>query len=136
MLRVTFLSDPKHLKHKGFLTCDKANPQFELLYLPFKETSTKPQFKECCKSGSITEEGYVLYYSDQCPYAEKYSFLISDIAKENNIALRINKITSKEQAQNAPSPFTTYSLFHNGCFVTNEILSPTKFQKMIRGLEG
>lgn len=131
--KLPFLSDPKHLKHKGFLTCDTAKPQFELLYLPFIADSFKPKFKESCKTGTILEDGYVLYYSDQCPYAEKYSFIISDIAKENNVTMKLIKITSKEQAQSAPCPFTTYSLFHNGQFITNEILSPTKFTKMIRG---
>ena len=32
-----------------------------------------------------------------------------------------------EQAQNAPAPFTTYSLFYNGKFLTNEILSEKSF---------
>ena len=36
-----------------------------------------------------------------------------------------------EQAQNAPAPFTTYSLFYNGEFLTNEILSQKKFEKIV-----
>lgn len=129
--KLPFLSDPKHLRHKGFLTCDTANPYFELLYLPFTDNKITPKLKACCKSGTIPEEGYVLYYSDQCPYAEKYSFKLYDLAKEHNINVKLIKINTKEQAQNAPSPFTIYSLFHNGKFVTNEILSESKFLKII-----
>ncbi|MFA9377147.1 MAG: GNAT family N-acetyltransferase [Lachnotalea sp.] len=41
------------------------------------------------------------------------------------------QIESVMQAQMAPASFTTYSLFYNGEFVTNEILSGKKFDKMI-----
>ncbi|MGO0807128.1 YoaP domain-containing protein, partial [Clostridioides difficile] len=36
-----------------------------------------------------------------------------------------------KEAQNAPAPFTTYSLFFNGEFVTNEILSEKKIEKFL-----
>lgn len=125
--KMPFLSDPKYLKHKGFVTCDTAFPHFELLYLPLMETAVKPSFQPCCKQGIIPDEGFVLYYSDQCPYSEKYSNLVANAAKENNKPFKLVKYTSMEQAQAAPSPFTIYSLFHNGTFVTNEILTVNKF---------
>jgi predicted GNAT family acetyltransferase len=128
-----FLSDPKYLKYKGFQLCDKANPHFELLYLPFTETASKPSFKPCCKEGTVATRGYVLYYSDQCPYAEKYSMLVADAAREQGEEVKLIKFTSSEEARNAPSPFTIYSLFHNGDFVTNEILSVPKFIKLLKG---
>ena len=133
--KLPFLSDPKYLKYKGFLVCDKANPHFELLYLPFTETASKPSFKPCCKEGSIEASGYILYYSDQCPYAEKYSMLVAQAAKEQGTEVKLIKFSSSEEARNAPSPFTTYSLFHNGAFVTNEILSVPKFIKLLKGTQ-
>ena len=36
-----------------------------------------------------------------------------------------------KEAQNSPSPFTTYSIFYKGSFVTNEILSEKKFIKFL-----
>lgn len=131
--KVPFLSDPKYLKYKGFQLCDKANPYFELLYLPFSDTTSKPSFKPCCKEGIIDLPGYVLYYSDQCPYAEKYSMQVADAAKELGKEVNLIKFNSSEEARNAPSPFTTYSLFYNGAFVTNEILSVPKFIKLLKG---
>jgi predicted GNAT family acetyltransferase len=128
--KMPFLSDPKHLKYKGFTVCDTAQPHFELLYLPLEECSPKPSFKTCCKQANIDDPGFVLYYSNQCPYAEKYSFLIADAAKENGKSITLIKYNSKEEAQRAPSPFTTYSLFHNGRFITNEILTVAKFLKL------
>ncbi|EKS4344207.1 N-acetyltransferase [Clostridium sporogenes] len=129
--KMPFLSDPKYLKYKGFKTCDIAEPYYELLYFPFDENEVKPKFKECCKNGTINEKGMVLYYSNQCPHTDKYALLTKDIAQLKKIKFSLIKYESKQQAQNAPSPFTTYSLFYDGKFVTNEILSENKFKKFL-----
>lgn len=128
--KMPFLSDPKYLKYKGFMVCDTAQPYFELLYLPFSKNSPKPVFKTCCKQGIIEEEGFVLYYSDQCPYAEKYANQIATAAMRNEKPILLQKYNTREEAQNAPSPFTIYSLFKNSKFVTNEILTVPKFLKL------
>lgn len=75
--------------------------------------------------------GIVLYYSNQCPHTEKYAALIAQIAQEKKVDFTLIKIKTKEQAQSSPTPFTTYSLFYNGKFVTNEILSEKKFIKFL-----
>lgn len=126
-----YLADKKYLMHKGFLVADKAKPYYELLYLPFSEENSKPSFRTCVKEGSIDEVGFVLYYSNQCPFTAKYVPLVEEIAKSRNINIQVKKYKTVEEAQNAPSPFTTYSLFYNGEFITNEILSEKKFIKIL-----
>lgn len=130
-----FLSDPKYLKYKGFWLADTAQPYYELMYLPFEENYEKPCFKSCAKSAKIEEQGFVLFYSNQCPFTEKYIGLIAEIAERKGIGFRVIKHENTEQAQNAPAPFTTYSLFYNGNFVTSEILSDKKFKKLLSNLE-
>ena len=129
--KLAFLSDPEYLKHKGFLVADTALPSFELLYLAFDNSATVPQFNTCVKSGVIGEKGLVLYYSNQCPHTAKYVPLIEDVANKHGIKLEIQKIESSQQAQNIPAPCTSFSLFYNGNFVTNEILSEKKFEKLL-----
>ena len=129
--KMPLLSDPKYLKYKGFRLADTAAPYYELFYLPFEENLPVPQFKECAKSSRIDEKGMVLYYSDQCPYAGKYAHLIKELAKQRGSDVGLTKIETTEQAQNAPVPFTTYSFFSKGQFVTNEILGPKKFEKFM-----
>ena len=73
----------------------------------------------------------VLYYTNQCPHTAKYVPVIQDIAEERGMALSIHKIETLEEAKNAPSPFTTYSFFYDGTFVTNEIFSEKKFEKFL-----
>lgn len=122
-----FLSDKKYFINKGFSVADTAKPYFELLYLPFEENEFIPEFKNTVKEESINEEGFVLYYSHQCPFTSKYVSMIKDYAKIKDIDLHIVRYENKVQAQNSPTPFTTYSLYYNGKFITHEILSNKKF---------
>ncbi|NLZ52416.1 MAG: hypothetical protein GX892_04590 [Thermoanaerobacteraceae bacterium] len=60
--------------------------------------------------------------------------LIEGIAHARNIPFKSIRFETSEQAQNAPAPFTTYSLFYKGEFITNEIPSDKKFEKMLFNL--
>lgn len=57
--------------------------------------------------------------------------LITAVAEEKGIPFKAVRFETAEQAQNAPTPFTSYSLFFNGKFVTHEILSDKKFKEII-----
>ena len=129
--KMPFLSDPKYLKYKGFIVSDTAEPYYELLYLPFDENAPVPKFKDCAKGGKTSENGMVLYYTNQCPHTDKYAPIIKEIAEQHGTTVVLHKIETTEQAQNAPAPFTTYSFFYNGEFITNEILSDKKFEKFL-----
>jgi ribosomal protein S18 acetylase RimI-like enzyme len=129
--KMPYLSDPAHLKHKGFSVADTVEPYYELLYLPFTADALKPKFKQSVYTPGITERGFVLYYAHQCPFTAKYVPLIEDIAKAKSVPFKAIRFKSMEEAQNAPAPFTSYSLFYNGEFITNEILSGKKFEKLI-----
>ena len=126
-----FLSDGDYLKYKGFKVCDTAFPYYELLYLSFHNEDNLPEFKENARHGKIDEKGLILYYSNQCPFTNKYVDLVNNISREKGIDIKVIKFENKEQAQSSPCPFTTYSLFYNGGFITNEILSESKFNKLI-----
>lgn len=127
-----FLADPKFLAKKGFAVCDESYNGIQLWYLPFDKKATKPQFKECAKHPHIEESGYVLYYTSQCPFNAKYVSIVKKTAKENDISFHAIHITNKEDAQNAPTPITTYALFFDGMYLTNEVLNNKKFLKLAR----
>lgn len=132
--KTPFIADPQYLRHKGFILADTAQPYFELWYLPFENSTEKPQFNSSVKNPIVEDNGFVLFYTAQCPFTAKYAPLIEVVANENNIAFKSIKIETASQAQNNPSPFTTYSLFYNGKFVTHEILSEPKFLKIVDNL--
>ena len=126
-----FLADPKFLKYKGFSVCDEADNGIQLWYLPFSEEAQKPLFKECARRCQIDEKGYVLYYTNQCPFNGKYVPLLEKTAKENGIPFKAIHIERKIDAQNAPSPITTYALFRDGEYVTNEEMNEKKFLGLV-----
>ena len=132
--KMSFLSDPSYLKYKGFQVADTAEPSFELLYLPFEANASKPNFKPQVKSPHIDEKGFVLYWTNQCPFNAKYAPLIEETAKTQNIPFQSIHIDSREKAQSAPVAATSYALFYNGSYVTNEILSVAKFEKLVKKL--
>lgn len=129
--KIPFLSDPKFLKYKGFTVCDEADNGIQLWYLPFAEGSEKPRFKECAKHPHVDENGYVLYYTNQCPFNAKYVPLLEKTAAEHSIPFKAIKIISMEEAQNAPTPVTTYALFFDGKYITNEQMNDKKFLKLV-----
>lgn len=126
-----YLADPKFLNYKSFTVCDETNHGIQLWYLPFFVDVEKPKFMECAKHSHVNESGYVLYYTNQCPFNAKYVPIVEKTAKENNISFKVIHITRKEQARNVPSPITTYALFYDGQYLTNEIMNEKKFLKLI-----
>ena len=48
-----------------------------------------------------------------------------------DIKFKAVHIKSREEAQNVPTPITTYALFCDGKYVTNEQMNDKRFLKMI-----
>ena len=122
-----FLSDPKYMAHKGFSVADVSDCGINLMYLPLDKSAVPPRFKDCAKHPNTDGGGFVLYYTDQCPFTYYWVPRVSKVAKEYGIPLKTIHITSREEAQNAPAPVTTYALFRDGKFVTHAIQSDKKF---------
>lgn len=122
-----FLSDPKYMAHKGFVTADTSDCGITLMYLALEKCAETPKFKECAKHPKADENGFVLYYTDACPFTYYWVPRVEETAKEHNIPLKVIHVTSKEEAQNVPAPVTTYALFYGGKFLTQGIQSDKKF---------
>lgn len=122
-----FLADPKYLRHKGFRVADESDTGIQLWALPFRKGEEPPRFKDCARHPRVEESGFVLYYSDQCPYTYYWVPRLAEEASKHGIPLKVVYIDSREAAQNAPSPVTNFSLFRDGRFITHEILNEKKF---------
>lgn len=132
--KMPFLSEPGYLKHRGFSVADSACPYFDLLFLPFSAKAAVPRFRDVCREGKIEEKGMTLYYLHQCPHTEKYVRLAVDMSEQRGKVIRTIRIETAEDAKNAPSPFTTYSFFNQGLFVTNEIFGEKKRARYLDAL--
>ena len=122
-----FLADPKYLAYKGFLQADNSDCGITLLYLPLTGDAQPPRFRECARHPGVEESGFVLYYTDQCPYTYYWVSRVEEAAREHHISLKVIHITDRESARNVPAPVTTYALFRDGKFVTQAIQSDKKF---------
>ena len=92
-----------------------------------------PQFKACARHPQIAERGYVLYYTSQCPFNAKYVPVLEAVAKEHGVPFKAIHLQNKSEAQNAPTPITTYAFFRDGEYLTNEQMNDKRFLKVING---
>lgn len=122
-----FMSDPKYLEYKGFKVADKSACGITLMYFAFDENADLPQFKTCAKEPKTDEKGFIIYYTDQCPFTYYWTERVRQVAEENGIELKLVHITDKQTAQNMSAPVTTYALFKDGKFLTHVIQSDKKF---------
>ena len=130
------ISDKKFFLKNGFEVCDTANPYFELLVRKNNTDAPSPKFNQYAKENKcINNNGLTVYYTNQCPFTDYYvNIELKNIADSYNIPLEIIRISSHEKAKNAPSAFCTYSLFYKGRFITHEIISKNKFEKIYKDL--
>ncbi len=128
-----FLADPKYLAHKGFSVADEADNGVQLWALPFSDKCDLPRFKPCAKHPRVDEKGFVLYYTHQCPFNAKYVPIVQKTAQEHGVPFKAIRLESKEAAQSAPTPVTTYALFSDGKYLTNEQMNDKKILKLLQG---
>lgn len=130
-----FMSDTKWLLRQGFEICESTVSGFSLLVKKLDKNAVTPSFKESVRSGeSPKEKGIVVYYTNRCPYSEYHvTNSLVEIAKKRNIPLKIVKLSTMEQAQNAPTVATIFSLFYNGKFITTDIsiCMDSRFDKLL-----
>lgn len=125
-----FLTDPKFLAYQGFSVSDVSDCGINLMYLPLRDAAQPPKFRKCAKHPAVNDgdkEGFVLYYTDQCPYTYYWVPRVQETARAHNIPLKVIHVTDKETARSVPAPVTTYALFRDGRFLTQAIQSDKKF---------
>lgn len=132
-----FLADKSFYIKQGFEVTDTAPPYFELLSKRFDKDSNMPKFKDSVKVDLSNElKGIDIFYTKQCPFCVPYIDMLTPVILESPITVRTHEIKSKEEAQNHICPITTYSVFTNGKFYTQEILTPKKLSDLISKING
>ena len=130
--KLPFLSDKKFLLMQGFEVCDSANPHFELLVLRTNNNAPQPKFTEAAKLGEIdNKSGVAIYYTNICPFLPYYVEEMKETAEELGISASVVKIESYEEAQKIHSPVALASVFFNGKFLTQEIMTKKKFSELL-----
>lgn len=129
-----FLTDKKFYLKYGFTVVDTAPPYFELLFLGFHKEAKPPAFTENAKKGvGPTSAGFAFVYSNQCPFMEEYVALLSDVARRKNVPAEVIRLQDGEHARRSGSPFGTLGIYRDGIFITHELMTEAKFEKLIDG---
>ena len=53
--------------------------------------------------------------------------------QEKGVPFKAIHLQSKVEAQNTPTPITTYAFFRNGEYLTNEQMNDKRFLKVLNG---
>ncbi|MDX8362639.1 GNAT family N-acetyltransferase [Cytobacillus sp. IB215316] len=127
-----YLSEKRFFEHMGFELVDEVD-YFHLVSLCWGDQTARPAFNSKDKS-SIVNKGIAIYYTAQCPFALVTLEGLRKVAESYAVPFTTHQLTTKEQAQNAPTVWTTFGLFYDGKFITHEIMSSQKFEKLLRKL--
>lgn len=130
-----FMSDTKWLLKQGFEVCETLPNGFCLLVKKLHADAPNPQFRAAAKAGTCEpQQGLVVYYSNRCPFTEFHvTTSLQETARKRQLPLTVVKLKTMEQAQNAPTPATIFSLFYNGTFVTTDLSAcmDSRFDKVV-----
>jgi len=130
-----FMHDAKWLQKQGFEICDKTQDGFVLLVKKINTDADNPVFKTAARDNSgVPSKGIAVYWSNRCPFTQYHvETSLKETAEKRNIPYQAIKLETFEQAQNAPSPATIFSMFYNGRFVTTDvsICMDSRFDKLM-----
>lgn len=133
--KMPFISDKKFFTLQGFQVCDTADPYFELVVKKYIDKSEDPRFRKNAKSSqSKFRNGLEIIYSDLCPFNEFHSREILKYAVSMGIDGKLTKINTLNDAKNVNAPTALFNIFYNGEFITHEILTEKRFQKLFSEL--
>lgn len=119
------------LFEKNNFTLADSRERFNLLIKSFDDKAAVPKLIDWTKQQS-QYKGWNLVYAAQCPWHEKSVTDLLNSAKENSINLKVIKLETARQAQNAPSGFATFSLIYDGKLLADHYISKTRFENIIK----
>ncbi len=133
-----WMADRRLFLAQGFQVVDTAPPDYELLARSFDERTGAPSFKrDWARKLARYRRGLTIIRSHQCPYVSKFTAEIVQTAEEEyGMQPTVIDLKSWREAQNAPTPYATFSIIHNGRLVADHQISRTRFRNIMNRLEG
>lgn len=125
-----WLTDQAFLKERGFETVDTTENGYALLALSFD--GTKPHFTENAKTMRIDEQGLVVYYDPQCPYAAQSIAQIENYCKDNGVPVEFRLVDTLEKAKALPCVFNNWAVFYRGAFQTVNLLDTAALKRILK----
>ena len=105
--------------------------RFELLSKKWDTAATDPKLIDWTLKQK-KYKGWHLLYADQCPWHEKSAIALLNAAHDYDIDLKVTKISTAQEAKNAPSGFAVFNLLHDGKLLEDHYLSETRFRNILK----
>ena len=104
--------------------------KFELLVYSLK-SGKQPKFRNW-EAQLKKYKGLNAVFSNQCPWVAKSIGVLSSTARENGLELKVTRLKTAKQAQNAPSAYSVFSLINNGEIIEDHYISETRFKNILK----
>ncbi|MCL5876430.1 MAG: GNAT family N-acetyltransferase [Candidatus Bathyarchaeota archaeon] len=104
--------------------------RFELLVKQLRKAAL-PAFKDWRKQLS-QYKGLNVVYSNQCPWVARSMTEFAALAKEKGLALKVTELKTAQEAQNAPSIYSTFTLINDGKTLADHYISTTRFLTILK----
>jgi hypothetical protein len=125
-----FMAKANLFKKNGFLVMDAAPPGYKLLVKQLKP-SIPPAFMDWDKHLQ-SYKGLHIVYSNQCPWVARFVSELGTFTQSKGLKIHITELKTANQAQQAPSPYATFNLVHNGKLLADHYISMTRFQNILK----
>lgn len=101
-----------------------------LLAYQFENDSPLPRIRDHRKQLE-RYSGWHLVYTKQCPWVARF---VNELDQEtiDDLGLTITELRTPQEAQNAPSLYTTFNLIHDGKLLADRYISNTRFRNILR----
>ncbi len=128
-----WLADRRLFLANGFEPVDAAPPDYQLLVRKFSDDAANPAFlKGWDQKVKQYRRGLTIIRSNQCPYVAKFTAEIIETAeKEFHVTPTVINLESCSDAQNAPTPYATFSVIYDGRLVADHQISRTRFRNIM-----
>ena len=113
----------------GFQTVGAAD-RFQLVTHHLRD-GPEPGFRNISANAS-QYRGLQVVYCAQCPMLPKSVTDLSEMAAEHGLELKITKLKSAHEAQNAPSYYGVFNLLWNGRLLSDHYVSKGRFKGLLR----
>lgn len=124
-----WLSDQSFARKFGFEAVDTAG-EYELLALRF-DGAEPPRFAPGAKRQTISEDGLVVYFSNQCPFIPQRAEKLQSYCAAHGIPADFRHVDSLEMAKSLPCVFNNWAVFWNGRLATVNQIDGAGLEKII-----
>jgi hypothetical protein len=123
----SFMASKDIFEKNGFIIVQEDSP-YQLLVKNHKECAP-PAFNDY-KDELSKYKGLHIVYSQQCPWVNRFMDETKD--EINKLGITVTELKTSEEAQHAPSIYTSFSFINDGTLLVDHYISKRRFDTIIK----